>query len=86
MRLETAIDVVDEKRWYRVGGVAALVLGICYVAIIPLFAHVGVAPNGGGEAWFRYLPGKTTLWWTILGLSVFTDFLFVPIALALYLV
>jgi hypothetical protein len=25
------------------------------------------------------------LWWTILGLSVFTDFLFVPLALALFL-
>jgi hypothetical protein len=85
MRLEPAIDGVDQKRWYRVGGLAALVLGICYVAIIPLYAHVGVPPHGGGEAWFMYLSGKTTFWWTILGLSVFTDFLFVPVALALYL-
>jgi hypothetical protein len=85
MSVETTIDVADRKRWYRVGGLAALVLGICYVAIIPLYAHVGVPPNGGGEAWFRYLPGKTTFWWTILALSVFTDFLFLPVALALYL-
>ena len=76
---------MDQKRWYRVGGAAALVLGIWYVAIIPLYAHVGVPPIGGGEAWFKYLSGKTTFWWTILGLSVFTDFLFVPLALALYL-
>jgi hypothetical protein len=33
----------------------------------------------------KYLPGKTAFWWTILGLSVFTDFAFVPVALALYL-
>src|ERR1039458_1862557 len=46
MRVETTIDVVDQKRWYRVGGLAALVLGICYVAIIPLYAHVGVPPIG----------------------------------------
>ena len=85
MRVETTIDVVDQKRWYRVGGLAALALGICYVAIIPLYAHVGVPPIGGGEIWFKYLSGKTTFWWTILGLSVFTDFLFVPVALALYL-
>lgn len=85
MRVETTIDVVDQKRWYRVGGLAALVVGICYVAIIPLYAHVGVPPNGAGEVWFKYLSGKTTFWWTILGLSVFTDFLFVPVALALYL-
>ena len=84
MRAGTTIDVEDEKRWYRVGGLAALVLGICYVAIIPLYAHVGIPPAGGGEAWFQYLPGKTAFWWTILGLSVFTDFLFVPVALALY--
>lgn len=85
MRADTTIDVVDQKRWYRVGGLAALVLAICYVAIIPLYAHVGVPPNGGGDAWFRYLSGRATFWWTILGLSVFTDFLFVPVALALYL-
>jgi hypothetical protein len=73
-----------ERQWYRVGGVAALVLGIGYVIIIPLYAHVGAPPNGG-EAWFRYLPGKTTIWWAILALSVFTDFLYVPVAFALYL-
>jgi hypothetical protein len=49
-----------------------------------LYAHVGAPPNGG-EAWFKYLPGKTTVWWTILGLSVFTDFLYLPVAFALYL-
>src|ERR1035438_1090471 len=38
-----------------------------------------------GEIWVKYLSGKATFWWTILGLSVFTDFLFVPVALALYL-
>jgi hypothetical protein len=83
---KTTVDAVsaDQKQWYRVGGVAALLLGIGYVIIFPLYAHVGAPPNGV-EAWFRYLPGKTTVWWTILGLSVFTDFLYVPVALALYL-
>lgn len=38
--------------------------------------------SAGGEAWFKYLPGKTTVWWAILGLSVLTDFLFLPVALA----
>jgi hypothetical protein len=87
MRVEkTTVDSVDvdQKQWYRVGGIAALVLGIGYIIIFPLYAHVG-APPSGGDAWFGYLPGKTTFWWAILGLSVFTDFLFVPLALALYL-
>lgn len=76
---------VDQKQWYRVGGIAALVLGVVYIIIIPLYARVGAPPTGGGEAWFQYLPGKTTIWWAILGLSVLTDFLFVPVAFALYL-
>jgi hypothetical protein len=73
----------DEKWLYRVGGISALTLGIAYITIIPLFAHVG-APPTGGEVSLKYLPGKTTVWWTILGLCVFTDFLYIPVALALY--
>ncbi len=83
---KTAFDTLSrvQKQWYRVGGLAAFVLGIGYIIIIPLYAHVG-APPSGGEAWFKYLPGKTRIWWLILGLSVFTDFLYVPVAFALYL-
>ncbi|MDR3773690.1 MAG: hypothetical protein P4L26_10105 [Terracidiphilus sp.] len=79
-----AADGPDQKLWYRVGSIAAIVLGIGYIVIFPLYARVG-APPSGGEAWFIYLPGKTNLWWAILGISVFTDFLYVPLALALYL-
>ncbi len=43
------------------------------------------APPSGAEARLTYLAGNTTLWWAILGLSVLTDFLFVPVALSLYL-
>jgi hypothetical protein len=38
----------------------------------------------GWEPWLAYLAGKTTVWWTIVALSVFTDLLFVPVGLALY--
>lgn len=83
---KTILDTLStiQNKWYRVGGVAAIVLGIGYIIIIPLYAHVGAPPNGG-EAWFKYLPGKTTFWWAILGLCVFTDFVYVPVAFALYL-
>jgi hypothetical protein len=74
----------DGKSLYRVGGISALALGIAYIIIFPFFAHVG-APPSGGEVWLNYLEGKTTVWWAILGLSVLTDFLFVPVALSLYL-
>jgi hypothetical protein len=80
------VNAVDPYgKWlYRVGGLSALVLGIAYVAIVPLYASVG-APPSGGEARLHYLVGKTTVWWAILGLSVLTDVLFVPVAFALYL-
>lgn len=81
--VEMAVDA-DQKYWYRVGGIAAMVLGVGYIIIFPLYAHVG-APPRGGEAWFNYLPGKTTIWWAIVALSVFTDFLYVPLALVLYM-
>ncbi|MBV9670595.1 MAG: hypothetical protein JOZ43_06535, partial [Acidobacteriales bacterium] len=79
----TTVDP-DGKGLYRVGGICALVLGVAYLVIIPLYASVG-APPTGGEAWLTYLDGKTTVWWVILGLSVLTDVLFVPVAFALYL-
>jgi hypothetical protein len=81
------VNAVDpDGKWLcRVGGMSALVLGIAYLITIPLYAHVGAPPSGGGEAWLKYLAGKTTVWWAILGLSVLTDLLFVPVALSLYL-
>src|SRR5262245_31785439 len=74
----------DDRWLYRVGGISALVLGLAYVAIFFLYARVGAPPPGDGAAWLQYLAGKRDVWWAILGLSVLTDFLFVPIALALY--
>src|SRR5215831_8514797 len=79
----TAVDP-DGKWLYRVGGISALLLGLAYIITIPLYVRVG-APPSGGEARLQYLAGKTTVWWAILGLSVLTDLLFVPVALALYL-
>lgn len=68
---------------YRVGGVAAVAIGVIYLVIIGLYALVGVPPVGG-EARLEYLVGKTGAWWAIVGLSVFTNFLYVPVALALF--
>ena len=62
------LNACEVKQCYRWGGIAALLLAIGYVVIIPLFAWAG-APPATGEAWFRYLPGKTTVWWAIIWLS-----------------
>jgi hypothetical protein len=69
---------------YRVGGISALTLGLAYFAIIALYVPMG-APPTGAEPRLSYIAGNTTAWWAILGLSVLTDFLFVPIAISLYM-
>jgi hypothetical protein len=86
MHIPTPVGAVsaEDKPWLLWGGIAAIVLAIGYIVIIPLFAHVG-APPIGGQAFFKYLPGKTAIWWVILWISVFTDLLYIPVAQALYL-
>ncbi|MGA2909828.1 MAG: hypothetical protein ABSE36_19170 [Terracidiphilus sp.] len=78
------LNAREKKLCYRWGGIAALLLAIGYVAIIPLFAWAGMPP-ATGEAWFRYLPGKTTAWWAIIWLSLATDLLYLPVAWALWI-
>src|SRR5205809_4059629 len=81
-----SVNAVDhDVKWlYLVGCISALVLGTAYIIIVALYVPVG-APPSGAEARLTYLAGNTTVWWAILGLSVLTDFLFVPVAFALYL-
>ena len=74
----------DTKGLYRAGGISAIGLGISYVVIIAVYV-LGGAPPSEAEQWLKYLSGHTTAWWTILGLSVLTDLLFLPVALSLYL-
>lgn len=82
----TMVNAVDpDGKWlYRVGGISAIVFGIAYIVIIALYVPMGARPSGA-EAWLAYIAANTTTWWAILGLSVLTDFLLVPVALALYL-
>lgn len=81
-RMADAVDL-DGKWLYRVGGISAIVFVIAYILIIVLYVPVG--KPSGAEAWLKSMAGNTTTWWAILGLSVLTDFLLVPVALALYL-
>ncbi len=73
----------DGKWTYRVGSIASLAIGLAYIVIIALYASAGVPPEGG-EARLDYLVGKTTIWWAIVGISVLTNFLYVPLSLSLY--
>lgn len=79
------VDTVgpDGKGLYRAGSISAIVFGIAYIVIIALYVPMGARPSGA-EAWLASGARHTTAWWTILGFSVLTDFLLVPIALSLY--
>jgi hypothetical protein len=80
----TAHIAATDHRWlYRWGGLSALLIGLGYIITIPLYIAAGPPPSGG-EARLQYLIGKTTIWWAILGLSILTDLLYLPVALALY--
>lgn len=83
---KTTVDAVDpDGRWlYRVGGISAIAFGVAYIIIIALYVPMGAKPSGA-EAWLAHIARNTTAWWAILGLSVLTDLLLVPVALSLYL-
>jgi hypothetical protein len=74
---------IDPATWQRIGGVAALLLAAGYVATMPAFALAG-APPTGALARLEYHAGSVGPWWVIVALSVLTDLLFVPVAIALY--
>ena len=80
---DDAVDP-DDRSLLRLGGISGIVLGLSYLAIIPAYVVAGAATPDGGEAWLDHLAGKTAVWWVIVGLSVLTDFLFLPVSLALY--
>lgn len=79
----TATLYPDDRRLFTIGGASALIIALGYIVIVLLYALAG-APPVGGKAWLDYLAGKTAIWWGIIGLSVLTNFLFVPVALALF--
>jgi hypothetical protein len=71
------------SRLYRVGAWSAGGVGAGYVIIVALYARVG-APPSDGPAWLSYGAGRTSTWWWIVALSVLTDLLYLPVAVALY--
>lgn len=73
----------DIRRLHQAGGMSALALGISYILITMLYVLGGALPDGT-EGWLRHLAGHANEWRAILGLSVFTDFLFLPVAWSLY--
>jgi len=81
-----AVAVGPDGRWlYRVGGISALVLGIGYLLTFPVITYAGGFPPAGVEAQLASFAEHAVGWWAATALMVFTDLLYVPVFLALYL-
>ena len=74
---------LDTKALYKWSGISAIILVIAYIVIIVVYIFSGVPPTGG-EEWLKHIIGHASEWWSILGLSVFTDLLYIPVSYALY--
>lgn len=79
-----ADDRRDDSSLYQVGGISALFIGVAYILIILLYIRSGAPPSGVEER-LEYLARNRTEWWAIIALSVATDFLFIPVAISLYM-
>ena len=65
-------------------GVSAIILVISYIVIIVLYVFSGVSPTEG-DALLKHIAAHTAERWSILGLSVFTDLLYIPVGYSLYI-
>lgn len=75
---------VNRRLLYKGSGISAIIIVVLYILIIVLYLSSGVPPKGG-EAWLKQITGHGAAWRSILGLSVFTDLLYVPVAYSLYI-
>ena len=75
----------DREWWFRVGGLSAIAVAVLYLLIVVLYASVGGAIPSEPEEIMEFLDGHTMEWWAIIALSVLTNFLYLPVAMALYL-
>jgi hypothetical protein len=66
----------------RLGGICALLLGLCYLVITGLYIGAGAVPEGVPDR-LGYLAVHTGPWWAITGLSVLTDILFLAVIAAI---
>ena len=80
-----AVEAIEpDGKWlYQIGGISAIVFAVAYVVMIGLYALAG-GKSSGAEGWLTLIASHQSTWWQILALSVFTDFILVAVALALY--
>lgn len=62
-------------------------MALLYPVIIGLYVLAGTDMPAvpSAEAWLAYLAGREASWWGIVGLSAFTDVLWIPVAAGLWI-
>jgi hypothetical protein len=78
----TAADP-EAKSFYRAGAIATLILVVGWFLTFPVYGSVGIAPPGA-EGQLAHFGSHSAGWWTILGLMVSTDLVYVVVWVALY--
>lgn len=68
----------------RTGAISAFAVVVGYLVTFPLYAMVGEPPMTGIEAQLEYFGSHAGGWWVITGLMIVSDFLLLPLFLALY--
>lgn len=71
------------KSFYRAGAIATLILVVGWFLTFPVYGSVGIAPTGDEGRLLAY-GSHSAGWWTILGLMVSTDLVYVVVWVALY--
>jgi hypothetical protein len=67
----------------RIGAIATFVLVIGWFLMFPVYGSVGIAPPGAEARLLRY-GTHAAGWWSILGLMVSTDVLYLSVWLVIY--
>lgn len=73
----------EARRFFRVGAIATLILVVGWFLTFPVYGSVGIAPTGDQGRLLAY-GGHSAGWWTILGLMVSTDLIYVVVWVTLY--
>jgi len=84
-RMKAPAESRAEHLSLRTGGLSAIALGVMYVVITVLYVVGGILPESPTDQ-LRQIAEQTTAWWLILGLSVATDLLFLPVMWSLWTV
>lgn len=82
--METKEELVFKKQVFLIAGYSGIIIAIVYAFISIAFAISGFPLPAEASQWVTYLEGKTSIWWSIIWLSIITNILYLPFTYGLY--